>query len=162
MEAQEIQELKEATDRLAIHELIARYAWTFDEGDVEGFVNLFTEDGIFESNIFIGKSIKGRETVRAFCQYMQQVFAKTKIQIRHRLTNIVIDSLGGGKAKARYYLLDVMSNPDDPTKTPYGGVVPFHATQGVYKSEMVKVNGKWLFSRVNVISDNGTKVEYEI
>jgi len=162
MEAQEMQELKEVSDRLAIHELIARYAWTFDEGDVEGFANLFTEDGVFESNIFIGKPVKGRETVRAFCQYMQQVFGKTNIQIRHRLTNIVIDSLGGGKAKARYYLLDAMSNPDDPIKTPYGSVVPFHATQGVYKSELVKVNGKWLFSRVNAISDNGTKVEYKI
>ncbi len=162
MEAQEIQELKEVTDRLAIHELIARYAWTYDEGDVEGFVNLFTEDGVFESNIFIGKPVKGRETVRAFCRYMQQVIAATKMQIRHRLTNIVIDSIGGGKAKARYYLLDVMSNPDDPNKTPLGSVVPSHATQGIYKSEMVKVNGKWLFSRVNVISENGAKFEYEI
>ena len=25
-------------DRLAIHELLARYAWTFDMGDIEGFV----------------------------------------------------------------------------------------------------------------------------
>ena len=37
-----------AEDRAEITELFARYAWTGDVGDVEGYVDLFTEDGIFD------------------------------------------------------------------------------------------------------------------
>ncbi|MFZ1991372.1 MAG: nuclear transport factor 2 family protein [Alphaproteobacteria bacterium] len=35
-------------DRVEIEELIARYAWTLDTGDFEGYAGCFTEDGWIE------------------------------------------------------------------------------------------------------------------
>ena len=40
-----------AADRQAIADRLAEYAWTFDSHDVDGWVALFTEDGIFESRL---------------------------------------------------------------------------------------------------------------
>ncbi|MBP2328046.1 hypothetical protein JOF56_008431 [Kibdelosporangium banguiense] len=36
-------------DRLAIGEMVTRYALAFDESDVDGFVDVFTSDGVFEA-----------------------------------------------------------------------------------------------------------------
>ncbi len=35
-------------DKLAIHEVIARYSYTYDSNDADGFAQLFVEDGVFE------------------------------------------------------------------------------------------------------------------
>ncbi len=37
-----------ADDRAEIVELFARYAWTGDTGDADGYVALFTENGVFD------------------------------------------------------------------------------------------------------------------
>jgi hypothetical protein len=38
----------ELEDKLAIHEIIARYSYAYDGQDAEGFARLFVEDGVFE------------------------------------------------------------------------------------------------------------------
>jgi len=35
-------------DKLAIHEAIAQYSYTYDGQDADGFARLFVEDGVFE------------------------------------------------------------------------------------------------------------------
>jgi SnoaL-like domain len=35
-------------DKLAIHEVIAQYSYTYDGKDAEGFAQLFVDDGVFE------------------------------------------------------------------------------------------------------------------
>ena len=43
-------------EKLAIHEMIAQYAYTYDSQDVEGFAQLFVEDVVFE--VFVpGQSV---------------------------------------------------------------------------------------------------------
>jgi hypothetical protein len=46
-----------AADRAEILELLARYSWTLDTGDLQGCIGLFTEDGVFDgaSGYFCGK-----------------------------------------------------------------------------------------------------------
>jgi hypothetical protein len=34
-----------AEDRLALHDLLARYAWALDNGDYVTYASLFTDDG---------------------------------------------------------------------------------------------------------------------
>jgi hypothetical protein len=46
-------------DKLAIHEIIARYSHTYDGQDAEGFAELFVEDGIFEVFVESGDSRMG-------------------------------------------------------------------------------------------------------
>src|SRR5437867_13261814 len=35
-------------EKLAIHEMIAKYSYTYDGRDAEGFAQVFVEDGVFE------------------------------------------------------------------------------------------------------------------
>ena len=51
-------------DRLAIEDLFVRYTAALDEGDVEGVVSCFTEDGWLDSPI-VGRH-QGEASLRAF------------------------------------------------------------------------------------------------
>ena len=42
-------------EKLAIHEMIARYSYTYDGRDADGFAQLFVEDGVFEVFV-VGKA----------------------------------------------------------------------------------------------------------
>jgi len=35
-------------DKLAIHEMISRYSYTYDDKDADGFAQVFLPDGVFE------------------------------------------------------------------------------------------------------------------
>ena len=57
-------------EKLAIHEMIAQYSYTYDGKDAAGFAQLFVEDGVFE--IFVrGKTspsvrLQSRKEIRAY------------------------------------------------------------------------------------------------
>jgi hypothetical protein len=53
-------------DRLAIHDLLARYAWTLNTGDIDGFVDAFTPDGVIDER---GRHGEGREQIAGFARY---------------------------------------------------------------------------------------------
>ena len=48
-------------DRVAIEDVMARYVWTVDSLDPEGYVAVFTEDAVIDSN---GSISKGHEEIR--------------------------------------------------------------------------------------------------
>jgi hypothetical protein len=48
-------------DRMAVEDVMARYVWAVDSLDPEGYVAVFTEDAIIDSN---GNISKGREEIR--------------------------------------------------------------------------------------------------
>jgi ketosteroid isomerase-like protein len=48
-------------DRLAVEDVMARYVWTVDSLDADGYVAVFTEDAVIDSN---GSISKGREAIR--------------------------------------------------------------------------------------------------
>src|SRR5712691_2239566 len=48
-------------DRIAVEDVMARYVWAVDSLDPEGYVAVFTEDAIIDSN---GSVSKGREEIR--------------------------------------------------------------------------------------------------
>lgn len=113
-------------DYEAIRQLVARYNVAFDELDVEGWVNCFTEDGFFErSNA--GRSYQGSEELR-------ELLAGFPVKGRHVTTDFQI-AVDGDHATMSCYLtyLDRAAN---------------HALMmfGVYADELRKVNGSWKFS----------------
>ncbi|MFI7134649.1 nuclear transport factor 2 family protein [Nonomuraea sp. NPDC050153] len=59
-------------DRLAIVETINRYALTFDASDVDGFVDVFTSDGVFEAVLVGGDeplmTLRGAADLRGFVE----------------------------------------------------------------------------------------------
>src|ERR1700704_2401971 len=55
-----------ADDRLAIMDLIARYAYTLDSGDLDGYANNFAPDGLlFEKH-------RGRAAIKEFVASLQR------------------------------------------------------------------------------------------
>src|SRR6476619_5192658 len=48
-------------DRIAVEDVMARYVWTVDSLDADGYVAVFTEDAVIDSN---GALSKGHEQIR--------------------------------------------------------------------------------------------------
>ena len=48
-------------DRIAVEDVMARYVWTVDSLDADGYVAVFTEDAVIDSN---GSISKGHEEIR--------------------------------------------------------------------------------------------------
>src|SRR5436309_11381646 len=48
-------------DRIAVEDVMARYVWAVDSLDAGGYVAVFTEDAVIDSN---GSIIKGHEEIR--------------------------------------------------------------------------------------------------
>jgi ketosteroid isomerase-like protein len=48
-------------DRVAVEDVMARYVWAVDSFDPEGYVAVFTEDAIIDSN---GSISRGHEEIR--------------------------------------------------------------------------------------------------
>src|SRR6476620_9865447 len=48
-------------DRIAVEDVMARYVWTVDSLDADGYVAVFTEDAVIDSN---GNISKGHEEIR--------------------------------------------------------------------------------------------------
>ena len=53
-----------ASDKIEIQELVARYNRAIDSGDVEGWVDTFLPDGVFEG--LVVPTFRGHTELRAF------------------------------------------------------------------------------------------------
>jgi uncharacterized protein (TIGR02246 family) len=125
-----------ADDRLDIIDLIARYAYTLDSGDLDGYVNNFAPDGVlFEHH-------HGRDKIR---EYVAMLIREGRagplpdgdVAYRHFVGSPVIDG-GGDRAVVHSYLLWVNMGSDPPV-----------SAAAEYTDECVKLDGRWLFhSRV--------------
>ena len=119
-------------DRLAIEDLFVRYAAALDEGDVEGVVGCFTEDGWLDSSI-VGRH-QGRERLREFAEGIAES-KRRGAQFRHAVSNFRID-VSGDRGRARCYLLDFAT---------VSGKCEL-LSSGEYDCELEKVGGEWLFA----------------
>ncbi len=127
-------------DRLAINDLFIRYMTALDNGDVEGIVSCFTEDGALESPA-IGKAV-GIQAVREFAVRFSNFHAKGS-QLRHIMSNLAVDQ-NGDEAIATCYLLNVLTQDGkSEVKSP-----------GQYRCHVVKQDGEWLFKHRLVTLDS--------
>jgi hypothetical protein len=137
-----------ADDRAAIEDLQARYMFALDFHDADAYVATFTEDGVLD----YGPVIKGREAIRKVIVDMGKRFSDQAPDAsglwpwvgRHNISNIVI-KVDGDKAEGRAYWFHYNNNT--PKRT--GQLDAF----GTYEDEMVKVDGKWLFSKRKIYNE---------
>jgi uncharacterized protein (TIGR02246 family) len=125
-----------ADDRLAIMDLIARYAYALDSGDLEGYANNFATDGVlFERH-------HGRAQIKDYvAQLMREGRAgplpNGDVAYRHFVGSPVIDG-AGERAIVHSYLLWVNMGSEPPV-----------SAAAEYTDECVKLDGRWFFqSRV--------------
>ena len=131
--------LTEAADRVAIQQLIVKYAHVYDALDIEGYVSVFAEDAVFT---FPGNELKGRAAIRSFITGARQrrsaAPAQPATQSYHSISNTLIDFEGPERAHHRSYW-QVLSGP-------VGG--PFTVTNmGYYDDVVVKRDGQWLIQQ---------------
>src|SRR5262249_19658444 len=118
-------------DRLAIEDLLVRYTTALDEGDVDGVVGCFVEDGWLDSPI-VGRH-QGREELRAFAEKTAEAIRHRGARFRHVVSNLRIE-VDANRARARCYLLDFVT---------VAGKTELLAP-GEYDCELVKADREWL------------------
>ena len=125
-------------EKLAIHEMIARYSYTYDGQDADGFAQLFVEDGVFE--IFVpGKTnpsvrLQSRKEIREWAtQRLQERVGR--FTSRHYQSGILFDELTSDSALTRTMVL--VTHQDVTEAAPR----PTHS--GVYHDQWRKTDEGW-------------------
>jgi hypothetical protein len=125
-----------ASDRLDIHELMARYAWSLDTGDEQGFVDCFSAEGELVWDVFEEPGTwRGSEALRRFIGYFAQRPESAGRQ--HHVTNLIVTPTAAG-ASARAYVAVAMRMGDGPHR--------LHV-MGYYEDELLREAGRWCLAR---------------
>ncbi|MGB6450345.1 MAG: nuclear transport factor 2 family protein [Steroidobacteraceae bacterium] len=121
-------------DRLAVHDLLARYAWALDTGDVDGFIACFTPDAVVIEEVFEEPDRwEGHDSIRRLAEHYRSVPDFPGRQ--HHVSQVLME--GNSRRCAMRSFTFVTECRGEP---PY--VVRF---AGYYEDRAVKVRGSWLF-----------------
>ena len=121
-------------DRFAIADLCARYSWTLDTGDTEGFVECFTDDAVFDEIVFA----RGRDQIR---RAVKQVFHDNALFAGRQ--HLIGQSL---------FSADPEGRADRWRMRSFAHVVALRDTgatlfwTGWYDDIVAKIDGEWLFA----------------
>lgn len=130
-----------AGDRLEIHDLLARYAWSLDTGDEAGFVGCFTSDAELVWDVFDEPGAwRGSAALQRFAAYFRSRPESAGRQ--HHVTNIVLSTTPSG-VHARSYVLVALRVEDGPH--------PLNV-MGHYEDTLRQEGGRWHIAR-RVIRD---------
>jgi hypothetical protein len=141
-----------AEDRAAIEDLCARYLFALDFHDPDLYVSTFTPDGVLD---YGSGDVKGREAIKAVIARMPSPAATAGLRAaaaRHNISNIVI-KVDGDKAYGRSYWFHY-SNDNPQRRGVFDGF-------GHYEDELVKVNGKWLFTKRKIYNEGRDEWAYK-
>src|SRR5262245_51056001 len=136
-------------DRIAVEDVMARYVWTVDSLDADGYVAVFTDDAIIDSN---GNISKGHDEIRKIVTNLVQRRDDNKAKglptanLYHVITTGRITCLKPGEAFNQSYWQTVRRDKD-------GKMIA--AAMGRSEDRLVKRNGKWLIQsrKLTVFTD---------
>ena len=126
-----------AEDMLAIQQQIARYSYTFDSGDADGWAKVFTPDGLWEFYATGAKQpdtrLDGYAALRDFCarRFSERRGGTTSY---HHQSGIIFDELTADSARVRAMLIITVQVP---------GEQPRLYMTGVYEDQWVKTPEGW-------------------
>jgi hypothetical protein len=136
-------------DRIAVEDVMARYVWAVDSLDAEGYVAVFTEDAVIDSN---GSISKGHQEIRKIVTSLIQRRDDNKAKglppsnLYHVISSPRITFPKPGEALHQSYWQTVRRDRD-------GRMIA--AAMGRSEDRLVKRNGKWLiqFRKLTVFTD---------
>ena len=128
-----------ARDKTAIAELIAQYNFAIDHEDYQGWADCFAPAGIFDG--VIGK-FDAHSDLDRFVTEVKRLSADSP-NLRHYVSNI-LSEVDGDTARSKCFLLMTSTTKEGGTKM---------AIAGEYEDQLVKHDGKWLFSYRKVRAD---------
>ena len=127
-------------DLEAIKRLRSLYCYYADAHDSEKWASLFTEDGVFETDVF--GTHEGRDAIRAL-QHLPFAI--------HYVMNPIID-IDGDQASGKWLLWEPCSFPQDDARQPIWGAAK-------YEDDYLRVGSEWKFKRVKLRSLMWSPVE---
>ena len=130
--------IQEVIDREAIRSLPLRYCHCVWQKDLDGYANLFTEDGSFATNDPSLPRAQGREALRAMIGSQLDT-----VKPRPFIHNHVIDLLGPDRAKGTCYV-EVRLLRDGKK----------WLMSGWYDDDYAKVGGEWKFKSRQITVDS--------
>jgi ketosteroid isomerase-like protein len=136
-------------DRIAVEDVMARYVWSVDSLDPDGYVAVFTEDAVIDSN---GTLIKGHAGIRKVVTGLIQRRDENKAKglppgnLYHVISSPRITFPKPGEALYQSYWQTMRKDKDGRMIT--GGM-------GRSEDHLVKRNGKWLiqFRKLTVFTE---------
>jgi len=136
-------------DRIAVEDVMARYVWAVDSLDADGYVAVFTDDAVIDSNGAISKGhAEIRKIVTGLIQRRDDNKAKglPTANLYHVISSVRITFPKPGEALHHSYWQTVRRDKD-------GKMIA--AAMGRSEDRLVKRNGKWLiqFRKLTVFTD---------
>ena len=137
-------------DRVAVEDVMNRYVWAVDSLDADGYVAVFTDDAVIDSN---GNFSRGhadiRKVVTGMIQRQDEARAKgvpPPARLYHVISNVRITFPKPGEALHQSYWQTVRRDAD-------GRMVA--AAMGRSEDHLVKRNGNWLiqFRKLTVFTE---------
>ena len=136
-------------DRIAVEDVMARYVWAVDSLDADGYVAVFTEDAVIDSN---GSLSKGRDEIRTIVTGLikrrddNKALGKPSANLYHVISSPRITFPKAGEALYQSYWQTMRKDKDGRMVT--GGM-------GRSEDHLVKRNGQWLiqFRKLTVFTD---------
>jgi uncharacterized protein (TIGR02246 family) len=136
-------------DRVAVEDVMARYVWTVDSLDADGYVAVFTDDAVIDSN---GSISKGHDEIRTIVTSLMQRRDENKAKglptsnLYHVISNVRITFPKAGEALHQSYWQTVRRDKD-------GRMIA--AAMGRSEDRLVKRSGKWLIQsrKLTVFTD---------
>ena len=136
-------------DRIAVDDVMSRYVWAVDSLDADGYVAVFTEDAVIDSN---GNISKGHEQIRAIVTNLIKRRDDNKAKglpagnLYHVISNVRITFPKANEALYQSYWQTVRRDNE-------GRMIA--AAMGRSEDHLVKRNGKWLiqFRKLTVFTD---------
>jgi hypothetical protein len=115
-----------AQDLVDIQQLYAKYNWTLDAGDAEGYASTFTPDGVFNNNVGHDAIVKFAETFHG----------GMGARVRHWNTNLmIVPTPEGAHGQVYLVLVDFSTKPATI------------ATSASYSDDLVKTAQSWRFKK---------------
>jgi uncharacterized protein (TIGR02246 family) len=136
-------------DRIAVEDVMARYVWTVDSLDADGYAAVFTEDAVIDSN---GNISKGHAEIRKIVTNLIKRRDDNKAKglpagnLYHMVSNVRITFPKANEALYQSYWQTLRRDTDG--RMIVGGM-------GRSEDHLVKRNGKWLiqFRKLTVFTE---------
>ena len=154
--------LQSAIDKLEIQEVCATYAFTYDSGDIEGWLACFTEDLTWELRIPVRDepvhAVNGRQAlldmVTANIPELEKQYADV-LAVQgsfHTMGGMVFDELTQTTAKTRTMCFPILQSFQDDGReldlTNWHSILKAEVLfAGIYHNWYRKVDGEWKISK---------------
>ena len=123
-------------DRFAIQDLYARYCACMDTGDITGWANSWTEDGVFDSYKYHDGRARIEEYGRGFVERWPQMKWSNG---QHWNNNLIVEGDGRTATGLCYFVVIGKMRDSGQLKI---------CVQGLYQDDLVKLaSGEWKFKR---------------